>query len=85
MEKIKVEFMSNHTKLDRAYSNLIDCCNTVVLLATAIASNANYKESVQAATDPLINDCYKEATRLRSTLQDVLRHQSRENAKSMLV
>lgn len=75
--------MSNRTNLDRAYFSLIDSCNEAVKLATVIACNANYKEAIQTATDPLIIDCCKEAMRLRMTLQEVLNRQEYANVKSM--
>lgn len=75
--------MSNRTNLDRAYFSLIDSCNEAVKLATVIACNANYKEAIQTATDPLIIDCCKEAMRLRRTLQEVLNRQEYANVKSM--
>lgn len=70
--------MSNLTKLDRAYFSLIDSCSEVVKLANMIAGNANYKEEIQTATDPLIVDCCKEAARLRRTLQEVIDRQKYE-------
>lgn len=75
--------MSNHSKLDRAYFSLIDSCNEAVKMATYIACNSNYKETIQEATDPLIVDCCKEAARLRRTLQEVLNRQEYANVKSM--
>ena len=74
--------MSSHSKLDRAYFSLIDSCNEAVKLATVIACNANYKEAIQSATDPLIIDCCKEAIRLRTTLQEVLNRQGYANVKA---
>lgn len=67
--------MTNRTKLDRAYFSLIDSCNEAVKMANTVACNANYKEEIQTATDPLIVDCCKEAARLRRTLQEVLDRQ----------
>lgn len=71
--------MINRTNLDRAYFSLIDSCSEAVKLATVIACNSNYKETIQAATDPLIVDCCKEAMRLRQTLQEVLNRQQLAN------
>lgn len=69
--------MSKHSNLDRAYFSLIDSCNEAVKLATVIACNANYKEAIQTATDPLIMDCCKEAYHLRRTLEEILNLQSK--------
>lgn len=75
--------MSNHTKLDRAYFILIDSCSEAVKIATFIASNSNYNEAIQEATDPLIVDCCKDAIRLIKTMQEVLNRQKYANVQSM--
>lgn len=64
--------MSKHSNLDRAYFSLIDSCSECVKMATMVACNSNYKETIQEATDQLIVDCCKEAMRLRQTLQEVI-------------
>lgn len=61
--------------MDRAYFSLIDSCNEAVRLSTAIARNSNYKEVIRTATDPLILDCCKDASRFIKTLQEVLKRQ----------
>lgn len=67
----------------RAYFSLIDSCTEAARLSTAIARNSNYKEAIRTATDPLIEDCYKDAARLIRTLQEVLNRQEYANVQSM--
>ena len=69
--------------MDKAYFSLIDSCNEAVRLSTAIAMNSNYKEAIMTATDPLIVDCCKDASRLIRILQEVLNRQEYANVQSM--
>lgn len=45
--------------------------------------NADYKEPIKAATDPLMVDCCKEANRLLQYLKEVLNRQEYANVQSM--
>lgn len=69
--------------MDRAYFTLIDTATEAVRLSTAIAMNANLKEAIRKASDPIIVDACKDASRLLRTLQEVLNRQEYANAMSM--
>lgn len=70
-------------KMDRAYFSLIDTATEAVRLSTAIAMNANHKEAIRNASDPIIVDVCKDASRLLRTLQDVLNRQQHYNDMSI--
>lgn len=69
--------------MDSAYFQLIEGCNRATRLATYIAKNANYKEVIRTASDPIIVDGCKEVARLCSVLQEILNRQEYANVKSM--
>lgn len=69
--------------MDKAYFTLIDTANEAVLLSTAIAMNANNKEAIRKASDPIIVDVCKEASRFVRALQEVLKRQEYANDMSM--
>lgn len=69
--------------MDRAYFTLIDTATEAVRLSTAIAMNANHKEAIRKASDPIIVDACKDASRLLRTLQEVLNRQEYANVMSM--
>lgn len=69
--------------MDRAYFQLIEAVNDSVLLATAIAKNANYKPEIMKATDALLVDTIKSAQLLNRTLQEVIRRQLFANGQTI--
>lgn len=71
--------------MDRAYFQLVDKCTEAVRLSTAIVRNADYKEAIRTATDPLMLDCYRLAEDLRRTLEEVIKRQEYANVMSMPV
>lgn len=71
--------------MDRAYYHLIDKCTEAVRLSTAIVRNADYKEAIRTATDPLMLDCCRRAEDLRRILEEVINRQEYANVMSMPV
>lgn len=69
--------------MDKAYFTLIDTATEAVRLSTAIAMNANYKEAIRKASDPIIVDACKEASRIVRALQEVLNRQQHYNNMSI--
>lgn len=69
--------------MDRAYYQLIDRCAEAVRLSTAIVRNADYKDVIMTATDPLMPDCFRRVEDLVRTLQEVINRQEYANVNSM--
>ena len=69
--------------MDRVYYELIDMCTEAARLSTAIMRNADYKEPIKVATDPLMLDCCTEANRFLQYLKEVLNRQEYANVQSM--
>ena len=69
--------------MDRAYYQLIEEAIDITRLTTAVVQNADYKEVIKAATDPIIIDAIKELQRTRNMLHEVLNRQEFANVQSM--
>lgn len=69
--------------MDRKYYHLISSCTEAVRLSTTIAQNADYKEAIRTATDPLMLDCCRRVSELNRILHEVLNRQEYAHVKSM--
>ena len=69
--------------MDRAYYNLIEKAIDITRLSTAVVQNADYKQAIKAATDPIIIDAIKELQRTKNMLQEVINRQEYANVQSM--
>ena len=69
--------------MDRAYYQLIEEAIDITRLSTAVVQNADYKQAIKAATDPIIVDAIKELQRTKNMLQEVLNRQEYANVQSM--
>lgn len=69
--------------MDRAYFQLITAATEAQILTIAICKNADYKQAIKAATDPLLVDCLKEVQRLTRCLTEVINRQEYANVQSM--
>lgn len=69
--------------MDRAYYQLIEEAVDITRLTTAVVQNADYKEAIKAATDPILIDAIKELQRTRNMLHEVLNRQEFANVQSM--
>lgn len=68
--------------MDRAYYQLIKECHEAIGLAIAVVQNADYKQCIKEATDPILIDTIKEVQRLKSYLNDVITRQVYANGHS---
>lgn len=66
--------------MDRVYFQIIREANDIVPLAIAIARNADYKECIKAATDPIAVDILKELQHTQRTLREVIERQEMANS-----
>lgn len=69
--------------MDRVYYQLIEEAIDITRLSTAVVRNADYKQVIKAATDPLIIDAIKDLHRTNKMLQEVLNRQEHANVLSM--
>jgi hypothetical protein len=61
--------------MDRKYFQLIEKCNDVTQLATALCKNANYREDVELRTRPYLVFLHQELERTRMALFDAVNRQ----------
>lgn len=61
--------------MDRRYFQLIEKCNDVTQLATALCKNANYWEDVEQRTRPYLVFLHQELERTRRALFDAVNRQ----------
>jgi hypothetical protein len=67
--------------MDSVYYHLIQKCNEATRLAIAVVKNADYKDCIKEATDPIIIDTINQVQLLIMTLTDVLKRQEFANDK----
>lgn len=61
--------------MDKKYFQLIEKCNDVTQLATALCKNANYREDVELRTRPYLVFLHQELERARKVLFDAVNRQ----------
>lgn len=69
--------------MDRVYYQLIRESHDINDLALAVVVNADYKDCILKATDPIIIDAIKELQRTKNMLQEILNRQEYANNQSM--
>lgn len=69
--------------MDRIYYQAMTAGVEIQTLTLAMVQNADYKDCIKKATDPLMLDVLKEMAHLQATLHEVMNRQEYANVKGL--